>query len=307
MTDKEQLTDDATQHSSTVYNAILTSSFNAFRAYAPQIVPLIVCTLLIPLVLVISLLAGWLVWKNASVSWEVPIYLQYGDGSQPYAQVWLPSLVLQQRYDISVQLDIPLTESNLALGNFMTSLSLSTPTNKTLLSVRRPTFILAPKTSFFSIKSNVIKLDVPLLKAYLPGTSKLIALVELGRQDAWKSLGGGEGREVSILAAHIQGAIVYHGIRGFVSRFPLISGLLSTAGFFIMLSVMLSGCILPNVLHRHHESELDTAQPHEQNEDEQSDESGTDSEDKSSLRTRRVRRSQHSQAVRLDSIIFYLP
>jgi len=73
---------------------------------------------------------------------------------------------------------------------------------------------------------------------------------------------------------------------------------------------MLSGCILPNVLHRHHESELDTA--HEQNEDEQSDESGTDSEDKSSLRTRRVRRSQHSQAlgehaVRLDSIVFHIP
>jgi hypothetical protein len=58
---------------------------------------------------------------------------------------------------------------------------------------------------------------VPLLKAYLPETSKLIALVELGRQDAWKSLGGGEGREVSVLAAHIQGAIVYHGIRSHIS------------------------------------------------------------------------------------------
>jgi hypothetical protein len=78
MTDKEQLAGDIEDATPTVYNAILASSFNAFRAYAPQIVPLIVCTLLIPLVLVISLLAGWLVWKNASVSWEVPIYLQYG-------------------------------------------------------------------------------------------------------------------------------------------------------------------------------------------------------------------------------------
>lgn len=84
MDDKERLAgeiNDATQHSSTVYDAILASSFNAFRAYAPQIVPLIVCTLLIPLVLAISLLAGWLVWKNASVSWEAPIYLQYGYAS----------------------------------------------------------------------------------------------------------------------------------------------------------------------------------------------------------------------------------
>ncbi len=85
MADEEQLVggeiDDATQQSSTVYNAILASSFNAFKAYAPQIVPLIVCTLLIPLVLAISLLAGWLVWKNACVSWEAPIYLQYGYAS----------------------------------------------------------------------------------------------------------------------------------------------------------------------------------------------------------------------------------
>jgi hypothetical protein len=102
---------------------------------------------------------------------------------------------------------------------------------------------------------------------------------------------------------------IYQLFRGLVSRFPLISGLLSTAGFLILLLIMLSGCILPNVLHRHHESELDTAsQAHEQNEDEQSNGSATDSEDKSSLRTRRAQRPQRSQtsgehAVRLDSII----
>jgi hypothetical protein len=58
--------------------------------------------------------------------------------------------VPQQRYDISVQLEIPLTESNLALGNFMTSLWLTTPANKTLISVRRPVSIevLAIQTTF---------------------------------------------------------------------------------------------------------------------------------------------------------------
>jgi hypothetical protein len=63
------------------YNAILASGQNAFRAYAPQIVPLVVCALFIPFVVAISILAGWLVWKNASVSWEAPIYLQYGCAS----------------------------------------------------------------------------------------------------------------------------------------------------------------------------------------------------------------------------------
>lgn len=58
---------------------------------------------------------------------------------------------------------------------------------------------------------------MPLLKAYLSGTPKLIAVVELGRKDAWKSLGGGGGREVSVLTAHIQGATVHHGIRSHIS------------------------------------------------------------------------------------------
>lgn len=50
----------------------------------------------------------------------------------------LPSLVAQQRYDISLHLTVPATESNYALGNFMTSLTLSTSSNKTLTSIRRP-------------------------------------------------------------------------------------------------------------------------------------------------------------------------
>jgi hypothetical protein len=56
----------------------------------------------------------------------------------PYASVSLPTLVPLQRYDISLRLTIPATETNYALGNFMTSLTLTTPSNKTLASVRRP-------------------------------------------------------------------------------------------------------------------------------------------------------------------------
>lgn len=54
---------------------------------------------------------------------------------------------------------------------------------------------------------------VPLLSNLAPGTSRVIATVILGRQDGWKSLGSGEGREVTVLDAHLRGAIRYHGIR----------------------------------------------------------------------------------------------
>ncbi|KAG6832285.1 hypothetical protein H0H92_003518 [Tricholoma furcatifolium] len=60
------------------------------------------------------------------------------DGSPPHAMITILDLIPQQRYDISVHLSIPAIESNFALGNFMTSLTMSTPSNKTLASVRRP-------------------------------------------------------------------------------------------------------------------------------------------------------------------------
>jgi hypothetical protein len=68
------------------------------------------------------------------------------DGQPPYATIPLPPLVPQQRYDIYVQLIIPAVESNYALGNFMTSLTVTTPSNQTLASVRQP---VSPLSSNF--------------------------------------------------------------------------------------------------------------------------------------------------------------
>lgn len=62
----------------------------------------------------------------------------FSDGRPPYALVSLPKLVSQQPYDVSLHLTIPATDSNYALGNFMTTLTISTPSNQTLASVRRP-------------------------------------------------------------------------------------------------------------------------------------------------------------------------
>ncbi|KAG5653338.1 hypothetical protein H0H81_000960 [Sphagnurus paluster] len=76
----------------------------------------------------------------------------------------------------------------------------------------------------------------------------MVAFVEVGRSDGWKSLGAGEGKELSIISASVRGSVVHHGIRGLVSRFPLAFALMSSISFFVILSVILAMCILPTVL-----------------------------------------------------------
>lgn len=39
------------------------------------------------------------------------------------------------------------------------------------------------------------------------------ARIDLGRRDGWKSLGSGEGRELSVWNAALRGAVRRHGIR----------------------------------------------------------------------------------------------
>src|SRR5882762_8925299 len=107
-------------------------------------------------------------------------------------------------YDVSVHLVVPTTDSNIALGNFMTSLTLITATNQTLSSVRRPVSVLRrspggtqlmltlqaivlparpPFLLSFSSKPDTLTLQVPLLYSYIARTGPIEARVELGRQD----------------------------------------------------------------------------------------------------------------------------
>jgi len=126
---------------------------SAVRPFAPRLVPILVCALFIPLLLLLSASAAWFVWSSLSASWEVPLYLQYGcvsspswltvltwlsDGTPPYAYAQLPALVPQQQYHVSLDLLLPYTDSNVQLGNFMINLKVSTLSNKTLAYVRRP-------------------------------------------------------------------------------------------------------------------------------------------------------------------------
>ena len=126
---------------------------------------------------------------------------------------------------------------------------------------------LPPKRATFSFSAipRLVDLELPLLSSYVPGSSKMNARIDLGRRDGWKSLGSGEGRELSVWNAALRGAVRRHGIRcaplslnpmaiphsfsnrGLVSRFPLTFALVASAAFFSLSVVVLAACILPAV------------------------------------------------------------
>ncbi|EAU92690.1 hypothetical protein CC1G_01735 [Coprinopsis cinerea okayama7 len=242
---------DDSEHTSFLLSSFQTG-LNLVRPWAPQLVPLVVCLVFIPLILALSTIAGYVVWSNLSAQWETPLYMQYGDGVTPYAQISIHNLHSQQRYDVSLHLKVPATESNFQLGNFMTTLTLTTMNNATLATVRRPAIAIEPNPSgwwaWFFGKPNVINIDVPLLSAFVPGNSRIQGHVQVGRFDQWKSIGSGQGRELSILSASLRGLAVPHGIRGLAIRFRLLSSLVAGFTFLTILTVIMGTCVLPAVL-----------------------------------------------------------
>ena len=130
-----------------------------FSPLAPHLVPLAVFSVTLPLIILLSIGSGYFVWKSIAVSWETDLFLQYGcvqfalcaytqshacemvfksDGGIPHAELALLNVVPNQAYDISLHLVVPANEANVALGNFMASLTLSSPSNTTIADVRKP-------------------------------------------------------------------------------------------------------------------------------------------------------------------------
>lgn len=70
-----------------------------------------------------------------------------------------------------------------------------------------------PPSSFRWSNPSVTTLEIPLLSRYVSGTSDVVARIELGRQDGWKSIGSGEGKELSVLSAFINGRVRPQGVR----------------------------------------------------------------------------------------------
>jgi len=181
------------------------------------------------------------------VGWKVEAYLQYGDAVNPFAVTQLPPIFANQPYDISLHLVLPATEANYALGNFMTTLRLSTTYNETLTTVHRSTALVPPHTSnlkkFVLGSHSIIKFDIPLLSQFVAGSTNIIAYLELGRPDAWKNVGSGQQREVSVAEATLQGTVRPTGIRAIRARYPRLTTFLSTCIFFFV-SIMIATGIL---------------------------------------------------------------
>ncbi|KIY45757.1 hypothetical protein FISHEDRAFT_11426, partial [Fistulina hepatica ATCC 64428] len=218
------------------------------RPYTFQIVPVATWVLLIPLVTFFSTIAGFYVWKSASISWSYPLYLQYGDGSSPYAQTVITDLVARQRYDVSLSLVVPANDANIALGNFMTSLTLATTSNHTIAAARRPGNVMPPRKSWLFSTSVTRILTIPLMESFIPGTSAVSAFVEVGRHDRWAPLNGGLEKEITVQEASLHGVVHQHGIRGLISRFPSAAGIVAGLIFFITCTTVIGTCVIPVLL-----------------------------------------------------------
>ncbi|KAF5374739.1 hypothetical protein D9758_000421 [Tetrapyrgos nigripes] len=276
-------------------NSLRDFASRSFQAIAAHLISIIAFCILIPVIISISIFAGYLVWKNVAVGWESPLYLQYGDGVPPYARISLPPLASRQPYDIILHLEVPSLESNFALGNFMNSLTLSTLSNRTVESVRRPAILVPPKPSWFTGTPGVVTVDVPMLSAFVPGTSYLHADVQIGRKDNWKGLGNGEQREISVVYASLKGVVNHRGVRGLMTRFPLTLAFVSATTFLAILALILGACLLPSMLPRTTPSAPATETSPIPLEDTKALVPKAEEEEKSKRRRRRHRRRDHSQ------------
>lgn len=75
--------------------------------------------------------------------------------------------------------------------------------------------ILPPGSALLTLRKTkrVIDYDIPLLSGYAIRSGNVVAHIELGRRDHWKSIGNGEGRELTVLSASLQGALRHRGVR----------------------------------------------------------------------------------------------
>lgn len=219
-----------------VFSSVLSSLMGTA---GPPLFHLVVIFALIPLIALWSLGAGLVVRSWMPQGWKQVVYLQYGNGQAPYADIALPSLSNGQPYDISLELIMPLHAKNIQVGNFMTSITISTPTNVTLATSSRPSLIfpqpLAFAPLFYSGMLSTHSIEVPLLEGFSASSylSSLRARIQVGRQDGWASVGAGHGQELVIVEAFARGLPKMSGIRGFLAKHSLLLLALTTSAFFV--------------------------------------------------------------------------
>lgn len=82
----------------------------------PPVFHVVLLMSLVPLIGFWSLGAGLVVRSWIPTGWKEVVYLQYGNGQAPYADITLPTLSADQPYDISLELVMPLFAKNTDLG-----------------------------------------------------------------------------------------------------------------------------------------------------------------------------------------------
>ncbi|KAF8761903.1 putative adipose-regulatory protein (Seipin) [Rhizoctonia solani] len=204
------------------------------RRTLPTVLHVAAFTTILPALLAISVGAGITVVKLIPDGWNVELWMQYGEQATPFARTSLPALTPGQPYDVLLSLQVPLTPENLALGEVVDHC------NSTVATANRPqSLVLRERSSwipFLKHSPQTETIVVPLLDHWSPssqpgnllnhgvavarGTSHMgfHAFVAVGRPDAWKSIGSGQGKELSIARATLQGHVKLHGIRGFFAR-----------------------------------------------------------------------------------------
>jgi len=210
--------------------------------------------LLVPPLFFLSFSASIALQAWVPVGWSEVVMFQYGDigANMPYAHVSLPSLPTKQPFDISLYLLVPTSESNYALGNFMTTLRVYSPNNETLASSRIPSILPPRGSSIIPFLSNpsTVPLEIPLVRSFSSRTtSPLRAVVEIGRTDGWRSLGSGEGRELHVYSAELRGTVKLKGVWAFIANHPILASIATTSLFFVasLLSALLFYLFAPNI------------------------------------------------------------
>lgn len=91
-------------------------SVRFFGTTGPPAFHVILLLSLLPLISIWSLGAGLVVRSWIPTGWKQVVYLQYGAGQAPFADIVLPTLSSDQAYDIALELVMPLHAKNTELG-----------------------------------------------------------------------------------------------------------------------------------------------------------------------------------------------
>ncbi|GAA5963335.1 hypothetical protein JCM21900_002042 [Sporobolomyces salmonicolor] len=202
------------------------------------------------------------------------VWLQYGHFRPPYAEVELPSgkyAAPGNAYDLSLELRVPSSTQNLAVGNFMVSLSLINNVDEALLNVSRPA-ILAHRSpsglsAFVPIPLAAVPsaapqtLHIPLLDSAPfnrnhPRSRSAVQrlFVEVGRRDAHLVDGGTangimertRGGEVQVYESWLRIEAKLSGLRALLRYHPYLSFLFFFPSFLV---TELLACLLVYTLY----------------------------------------------------------